>query len=73
MDSGLGFCIGLTGRSPRRSRDDSSKGKEDCWIAGGDCAFYLKGVKHPVSKDLREEDATEDRHSWRWDNGRPLG
>lgn len=61
MDSGLGFCIGLTGRSPRRSRDDSSKGKEDCWIAGGDCAFYLKGVKHPVSKDLREEDATEDR------------
>jgi len=59
----LGFCIGLTHKAPRphRTTDGMSQTrpeKQDCWIAGGDCAFYFHGERFPVSHRLPE--ASED-------------
>jgi len=58
-DSELGFCIGLSAKAPRpKTKDEASRGREkqDCWIAGGDCAFYLKGAQHRVGRDENPKD-----------------
>ncbi|CAJ1344847.1 unnamed protein product, partial [Effrenium voratum] len=51
-DSELGFCIGLCSRPPR---SEKTQDKKDCWIAGGDSSFTLKGVVHRVDSSSRED------------------
>ena len=45
----------MTGFSSRRSRFEAPK---ECWIAGGDCAYYLRGAQHRVGK----EDETSEKY-----------
>jgi len=49
LDCELGFCIGLCSKPPRAS-DKAKTERQDCWIAGGDTSFYLKGVQRRVGK-----------------------
>ncbi|CAE7252608.1 unnamed protein product, partial [Symbiodinium microadriaticum] len=49
LDCELGFCIGLCSKPPRASEKSKTE-RQDCWIAGGDTSFYLKGVQRRVGK-----------------------
>ncbi|CAE7220077.1 aqdA1, partial [Symbiodinium necroappetens] len=49
LDCELGFCIGLCSKPPRASEKAKTE-RQDCWIAGGDTSFYLKGVQRRVGK-----------------------
>eukprot|EP00931_Biecheleriopsis_adriatica_P032427 TRINITY_DN18921_c0_g1_i1.p1 TRINITY_DN18921_c0_g1~~TRINITY_DN18921_c0_g1_i1.p1 ORF type:complete len:2249 (-),score=502.27 TRINITY_DN18921_c0_g1_i1:24-6605(-) len=50
----LGFCLGLTWRPPKSRKAEENRSerpeKQECWIAGGDCCFYLLGQKHNVAQ-----------------------
>jgi len=59
-DSELGFAIGLSAKAPRPKKDETRREKQDCWIAGGDGAFYLKGAQHRVGKRETAEASSEE-------------